>query len=252
MTTTSRLASGFSALSPTAVRATPVVRTLGLLSLLLAGMSGAQAVEDDDEDFNAIARKERDPYRVNDWRLGYSMLPAGADISIMDSDSNANPNNYERETSWDLTGRTGLMWMTPWSGVSEDGDFILGLELSTNHCVIESSATSPEIDLRSYQVTLHPGLAWLLDDEFHIELNPYFGIGHAEFEQSLAGDGTGLYWEVGFRAAAYYTWSNNVQLGLQIGYLYATSEGEIEGTDTYDTEIDINGLTVGIQIGYRL
>ncbi|MBA3699306.1 MAG: hypothetical protein H0W78_10675 [Planctomycetes bacterium] len=252
MTTTSHLVPDFFIHSLTAARAATVVRTLAMVSLLVTGVTGAQAVEDDDEDFNTIARKERDPYRVNDWRLGYSMLPAGADISVIDSSGNANPANYERETNWDLTGRTGLMWMTPLSGVSEDGDFILGLELSTNHCVIESSATSPEIDLRSYQLTIHPGLAWLLDDQFHIELNPYFGLGHAEFEQSAAGDGTGLYWEVGFRAAGYYTWSNGVQLGLQIGYLYASSEGEIEGSATYDTEIIINGLTVGIQLGYRL
>jgi hypothetical protein len=250
MTTTSRRASIFPVLSPTAAHA--CARTLGLVSLLLAAVATTQAAEDD-EDFNSIARKERDPYRVNDWRLGYSMLPAGADISIMDSDSNANPANYDRETNWDLTGRTGLMWMTPWSGVSENGDFILGLELSTNHCVIETSTASPEIDLRSYQLTIHPGLAWLLDDQFHIELNPYLGIGHAQFEQSLAGDGTGIYWELGFRAAAYYTWQNGVQLGLQVGYLYGSSDGEIKGAnDTFDTEIIINGLTMGIQLGYRL
>ena len=251
MTTTSRPLSVFSAFSLASSLA-GTARTAGILSLLLASVATAQAVEDDDEDFNAIARKEKDPHHVNDWRFGYSMLPAGADISIMDSNS-ANPANYERDTNWDLTGRTSLMWMTPWSGVGEDGDFIFGLELSTNHCVIEKSSTSPEIDLRSYQITIHPGLAWLLDDEFHVELNPYLGVGQAEFEQSAAGDGTGLYWEIGFRAAGYYTWSNGVQLGLQIGYLFATAEGDIEGGgSTYDTEININGLTVGLQLGYRL
>lgn len=252
MTTPFRLTSVFSALSPAAAHTVTCARALGIISLLLVGVGGAQAVEDDDEDFNAIARKERDPYRVNDWRLGYSMLPAGADITIMASGNDTNPANYQRETNWDLTGRTGLMWMTPWSGISEDGDFILGLELSTNHCVIENGGNSPEIDLRSYQLTIHPGLAWLLDDAFHIELNPYIGVGHAQFEQSVAGDGSGLYWELGFRAAAYYTWRNNIQLGFQVGYMYGVSDGEIDGTETFDTEIIINGLTVGLQLGYRL
>lgn len=252
MTTTSRPSPAVSTIARTIAHTT--VRTMSIVSLLFAGIASTQAADDDDEDFNAIARKEKDPHHINDWRLGYSMLPAGADISIIDSSNDANPANYERETNWDLTGRTGLMWMTPWSGMSEDGDFIVGLELSTNHLVIESSGSSPEIDLRSYQLTLHPGLGWLLDDEFHIELNPYFGIGYAQFEQELAGDGTGLYWEVGFRAAGYYTWSNGVQLGLQIGYLYASSDGEIDGSagTTYDTTIDLNGLTVGLQLGYRL
>jgi hypothetical protein len=234
------------------LRTTALLRHASLAVLLLSAASGANAVEEDDEDFNSIARKEKDPHHVNDLRLGYSMLPAGADVSILDDDG-ANPANYDRSTNWDKTGRLGLMWMTPWSGVSEDGDFILGLELSTNHCVIESSTTSPEIDLRSYQLTLHPGLAWLLDDNFHVELNPYLGIGHAQFEQDIAGDGSALYWEVGFRAAGYYTWRNGVQLGLQLGYMYGYTEGDIEGgVSTYETEMSINGLTVGLQLGYRL
>jgi hypothetical protein len=220
-------------------------------SLLLLGALEVQAVEDD-EDFNAIMSREKDPYAVNDWRLGYTMLPAGAKVSIIDGSDATNPANYERETNWDLTGRTSLMWMTPWSGVSENGDFILGIELGTNHCVIESSPSSPEIDLRTYQVTLHPGLAWLLDREFHIEINPFVSVGHAQFEQNLAGDGSGLYWEAGLRAAAYYTWSNGYQLGMQIGYLFGKAEGELGESPTFDGEFEIQGMTVGIQLGYRL
>lgn len=233
------------------MRVSKSLRHTGLAMLMLAA-AGAHAVEDDDEDFSSILRKEKDPHHVNDLRLGYTMLPAGAEVSIMDRDDDANPANYDRKTNWDLTGRTGLMWMTPWSGVSEDGDFILGLEISTNHCVIESSSNSPEIDLRSYQLTIHPGLAWLLDDNFHVELNPYLGIGHAQFEQNLAGDGSALYWELGFRAAGYYTWSNGFQLGFQVGYLYGYTEGDIEGDSTYETEMALNGLTVGLQLGFRL
>jgi hypothetical protein len=62
-----------------------------------------------------------------------------------------------------------------------------------------------------------------------------------------------MYWEIGFRAAGYYTWENGVQLGLQIGYMFGSADGEIEGGgNTYDTEMKINGVTVGIQLGYRL
>ncbi len=228
------------------------VRLTGIASLLLCATVQAQAVEDDDEDFNAVLSREKDPHHINDWRFSYSMLPASANISMMDNSGNPNQANYRRETNWDLTGRTGVMWMTPWSGLSEDGDFILGLELSTNHCVIEESASSPEIDVRSYQVTVHPGLAWLLDTGFHIEINPYVGVGHSQFEQSVAGDGSGLYWEVGLRAAAYYTWRSGFQLGMQLGYMYGKTDGEIDGSGTFDTEIEIQGMTLGIQLGYRL
>ncbi len=242
MTTPSRSLSAFPAL----------VRCTGIASLLLCASVSAQAAVDDDEDFNAVLSREKDPHHINDWRLGYSMLPANANISILDKGNDSNPANYKRDTNWDKTGRTGLMWMTPLSGLSEDGDFILGLELSTNHCVIDTSINSPEIDMRSYQLTVHPGMAWLLDEQFHIELNPYVGVGQAQFKQSLAGDGSALYWELGFRAAAYYTWRNGIQLGLQTGYMYGKTSGEMSGNGTFDTDIEIQGVTLGIQIGYRL
>jgi hypothetical protein len=229
-----------------------LVRTAAIAALLLSA-TGVQAVEEDDEDFNAIARKEHDPSHVNDWRFSYTMLPARADITIMDKADEGNPANYRRSTNWDLTGRTGLLWMTPWSGVGEDGDFIFGLELSTNHCVIEKSDVSPEIDMRTMQVTIHPGLSWLLDDNFHIEINPFLSLGQAQFEQSEAGDGSDLYFELGLRFGAYYTWRSGFQFGLQTGYLYGFTEGEISGGGaTYDTEIKIQGIFLGAQIGYRL
>jgi hypothetical protein len=230
-----------------------VLRVAGIASLLLAGIVNAQAVEDDEEDFNAIARKERDPYHLNDWRFGYTMLPASADISVMDQDSDANSNNFQRDTNWDLTGRTGLTWMTPLGGLHENGDFILGLELSTNHLVIDEEESNPEFDLRTYQLTIHPGLAWLLDEGFHIEVNPFASIGHAQYDLPIAGDGSSLYWEVGLRFAAFYTWDNGFQLGMQTGFLYGKTDGELEGGGaTYDAEVELMGIFMGIQLGYRL
>ena len=241
MTTPSRSLSAFPAL----------VRCTGIASLLLCASVSAQAAVDDDEDFNAVLSREKDPHHMNDWRFCYGMLPASANISIMDNDV-TNPANYKRDTNWDKTGRTGVMWMTPWSGLAEDGDFILGLEFSTNHCRIDQSISSPEIDMRSYQLTIHPGLAWLLDTNFHLELNPLAGIGQSQVKQSAAGSGNTLYWEVGLRAAAFYTWSNGFQLGMQTGYLYGKTTGDISGNGTFATDIELQGVFLGLQVGYRL
>jgi hypothetical protein len=229
-----------------------VLRSVGVASLLLASIVGAQAA-DDDEDFNAIARRQKDRYHVNDWRLGYTMLPAGANVSIMDKSDDTNPGNFKRDTNWDQTGRTGLTWMTPWSGVHENGDFILGIELSTNHCLINSSETSPELDLRTFQLTIHPGLAWLLEDNFHVEINPFVGAGPATYDLNVAGDGSSLYWEVGLRLGAFYTWDNGFQLGMQTGYMYGKVDGDLKGGGaSYNADIEVQGLFMGIQIGYRL
>jgi hypothetical protein len=171
----------------------------------------------------------------------------------MDPADETNPDNFRRETNWDLTGRTGLTWMTPWSGVQENGDFILGLEVSTNRMVIEASNVSPNIDVRSYQVTLHPGLSWLLDDNFHIEINPFIGAGQAEYELDIAGSGSDLYWEFGLRFAAFYTWNNGFQLGMQTGYLYGRAKGELDGDSAVmDAKIEVAGMFMGLSIGLRL
>ena len=242
-----------------------VARHVGIASLLLFAATGAQAVEDDDDNFDVAMAKERalDPTYVNDWRFSYSMLPASSRISILDHSDQTNPGNFRSETNWDLTGRTGVMWMTPWSGLSQNGDFILGLEASTNHTVIESdNATTGSglynyeaaVDFRSYQLTLHPGLAWLLDDGFHIEINPYFGAGVGILTYDLAGaSSAGFYWEVGVRGAAYYTWKNGIQVGMQLGYMYGTSKSELQATSSnYDTDLTIQGMTLGLQLGLRL
>jgi hypothetical protein len=231
------------------------VRAVAMTASLMTAMGAvvAEDADDDDEDFNTRISTEFDPTYINDFRFSYAMLPANADISMLDKNDSGNAGNYQRESVWDKAGRTGVMWMTPWSAASENGDFIVGLEISTNHYVIEQAASSPEIDYRTVQLTIHPGLAWLIEDNFHIEINPFFGVGQAQFDQNIAGDGSDIYFELGLRFGAYYTWRNGFQLGMQTGYLYGYTEGETVGNDaTFDTEIVTQGLFLGFQIGYRL
>ena len=231
------------------VRALCCGMLVALLAMNMGSLSAATSVNDDDEDFNAVIRKVYDPYRMNDLRIGYTMLPATARIKILDRTDELNSANYDRDTNWDKTGRLGLMWMTPWSKLLEDGEFIVGLEASTNHLIIEQNSNSPLIDLRTYQVTLHPGIGWLLDTNFHVEVNPYISAGIGEYEQSQAGSGSDPYFEGGLRWAGYYTWRTGLQLGMQMSYHYGRLKGEMEN---YDVKFVIQGLTLGLQLGYRL
>jgi len=222
---------------------------VALLAMNIGGLSAATSVKDDDDDFNAVIRKVYDPYRMNDLRIGYTMLPAGARIRIVDRTDELNGANYHRDTNWDQTGRIGLMWMTPWSKLLEDGEFIVGLEASTNHLIINEGSNSPLIDLRTYQLTVHPGIGWLLGTNFHVEVNPYFSAGYGEYEQSKAGTGSAPYFEGGLRGAGYYTWRSGLQLGLQMAYHYGRLKGEMEN---YDVKFIMQGVTLGLQLGYRL
>jgi hypothetical protein len=226
-------------------------------TLFLCALSSHAALtaadKGDEEDYNAIAKAEHDPYHVNDLRLTYTMLPAGARVGIVNTANDLDASTYDRETNWDKTGRTGLLWMTPWSGLNEDGDFMLGLEISTNHLLIEKSNNQPEIDFRTYQFTVHPGLGWLLTRHTHLEISPYGSLGYGSYDYDNSPtaivSGNYIFFELGLRTAYYYTWNNGVQLGGQIAFHFGHLRGETN--PSYDIDLEMMGLTLGVQLGYR-
>jgi hypothetical protein len=189
------------------------------------------------------------PVSLNDWRFGYGLLPNRAKISILTKDGSFDPNIYDKETNWDKTGRTGLTWMTPWSDLSEDGGFLLAFELMTNHYVIESSDTNPEISYRSVALAVHPGLGWELGDQTHLEISPFAGLG---FSTLNVGTGHGLYFEFGLRAGVFYTCANRWQFGLNAAYMYAHSKEDFTANDKkFEATISSSGPAAAISIGYR-
>jgi hypothetical protein len=206
------------------------------------------------EEWNSVVEYDTenryDSTLVNDWRLGYTMLSTKADVSLLDKSASGLDPNYKLETNWDQAGRTGVMWMTPLSTADE---FILGLELSTNRFALDNGTNYPGLDLRTYQLTVHPGLGWSIDDRLVIEVNPFVSLGYAQLDVTGLGSSSDLYYELGLRFGSYYTWRNGFQLGLQTGYLYGTTKSELSaGSAKYDSDIKLNGIFLGIQFGIRL
>ena len=216
----------------------------------------AMAAEDDDEtepDFDSLDFGLDQQTGLNDWRLGYGLMPTSAKISLMDGSNQANSANYDKDTSWDKTGRTGVMWMTPWAGVlDESGGFIFGLELTRNHGLKEAKDSSPGIDAVAYALTIHPGIGWAFDRHLHIEINPFAGVGLGQVKEDGYGGSNGLYYEVGLRTAAYYTFTSRYQIGLQVAYMMSQFKGSIPANGgSLDVDVQSTGLVLGLQFGYR-
>lgn len=229
-----------------------VGRSAGLA--LLCGLPlalSAASFDDNNETFDDSGFVPGGPHGLNDIRLGYSMLPAGAKVEILSSAITA-PGNYDKETTWDKTGRVGLTWMTPISELEETGGFLVGLECSSNHYVIEASSKGPSIDMRALVLTIHPGLGWEFDRHHHLELGPQFGIGFSTVKEGGIGSAGGLYYELGFRVAYYYTFTR-WQIGTSIFALYANGTADMSANG-YDYSVDVraSGVGAGLQIGYRL
>lgn len=216
----------------------------------------AMAAEDDENepDFDSLDFGLDQQTRMNDWRLGYGLMPTSAKISLMDGSNAANSANYRKDTSWDKTGRTGVMWMTPWGGsLDESGGFLLGLEVTRNHGIKSAKDSSPGIDAVAYALTLHPGIGWAFDRHLHIEVNPFIGVGLAQVKQDGYAGSSGLYYEAGLRTAAYYTFKSRFQIGLQVAYMMNQSKGSIAANGgSLDVDVQSTGLTLGLQFGYRL
>ena len=231
-------------------------RTVGLAAglALLCGAPltlSAASFDDNNETFDDSGFVPGGAHGLNDIRLGYSMLPAGAKVEILSSSITA-PGNYDKESTWDKTGRIGLTWMTPLSELDETGGFVVGLEFSSNHYVIDTSSKGPGIDMRAYSFTIHPGLGWELDRHHHLELGPFLGIGLANVDEDGVGSAGGLYYELGFRVAYFYTFTR-WQIGANIFALYASAIAKMSANGyDYDVDVRASGIGAGLQIGYRL
>jgi hypothetical protein len=223
--------------------------------LLLAGAAHAVDVggfkPSDANDQNADDRAYEDGgvVELDDLRLGYGFLPPKTNISILPKGGGFTVINYDKTTNWDKTGRTGLTWMTPWSDLDEDGGFLFGIELHTDHYVIEASQTNPAISYRAIAVSILPGIGWTIFDRTELEITPFGGVG---VSMTNYGTGLGTYLEVGFRTGIIYTFANHLQAGLTASYMMSKGNMSLKnnGVD-YDARISGNGIAAALQIGYR-
>lgn len=118
-------------------------------------------------------------------------------------------------------------------------------------------AGEPDISVTALAGTLHFGWGFELvtrtSGRFHVEITPFLGagMGVADWTDGLSGaddDRAGIYYEVGARAGAYYTWNNGMQLGLNARWMYGDLDVDLFNTGT---NLSVSGLTIGLDLGYR-
>ncbi len=222
--------------------------------LLMAGTVQAVDIGGARSDPNDQAAEDRafeqsGVVEIDDLRLGYGFLPPKTSITILPKGGGFTVINYDKTTNWDKTGRTGLTWMTPWSELDEDGGFLFGMELHTDHYVITASQINPSISYRAIALSIMPGIGWEIFNRTALELTPFGGVGVA---MTNYGTGLGTYFELGFRAGLIYTFANHWQAGLTAAYMLSKGNMSLKNNGvSYDARISGNGLAAALEVGYR-
>lgn len=169
-------------------------------------------------------------YDINDLRLNAGFLP---------EHTTANGNGY----NWDHNYRLGLLGMRAPKALGEAGGLIYGGEVSFNTGSKavpgnETSATTLMFDGMvgwAYRLDAYPAI--------HFEGTPFLGIGMGRYSDDIGGSTTEFTYEYGLRAAAYYTFENMWQAGLDLRYMQTIAEpqfgGGIGGVDLKTTGLAI-------------
>jgi len=223
--------------------------------LLLAGaaqavdVGGSKPSDASDQVAEDRAFEDGGVVEIDDLRLDYGFLPPKTNISILPKGGGFTLINYDKTTNWDKTGRSGLYWLTPWSELDEDGGFLFGVELHTDHYVIEQSQINPSISYRAIALSIFPGIGWTIFDRTELEITPFAGVGVA---MTNYGTGLGIYEEIGFRVGLAYTFANHWQAGFNASYMMSKGNMDLKNNGiSYDARISGNGLAAAIELGYR-
>jgi hypothetical protein len=218
------------------------------LLILVAGASLRAAdplhplvrVDNDDELLGGMT-----PVLVDDVRLGYGLLPLSARIST-DAGQKA---GYVRHGDLSSGVRMSALWMLPVGTIDDDGDGMLGLELSRNAYHQDQTAADPLIDYRSYALTLHADIGWRMGRFLHAEIGPFAGAGISSMNP---GPDYGPYWEYGGRIACYVTIAHHLQFGIDARYEGTYGRQSFPyGTMQERVVIKTSGPSGMAQVGYR-
>jgi hypothetical protein len=210
-----------------------------LMAMLACSLAVAGAYADD-EILGALA-----PIQVDDLRFGYGLLPLSARISTQAGQQAG----YARHGTLSSGERLSALWMLPVGTIDDDGDGMLGLELSRNAYHQDQTAVDPLIDYRSYALTLHADMGWRFSRSVHGEIGPFVGSGISSMNHS---SGYGPYWEYGVRIACYLTIFHHLQIGIDGRYEGTYGRQSFEyGTVQERVVIRTSGPSGMVQLGYR-
>jgi hypothetical protein len=155
-------------------------------------------------------------YDINDLRLTGGFMPKHNQVDSTSS-------------NWSKDYRLSFMWVRSPSPLQDIGGLIYGVEGTFDSA--GKSTPSGDVSVLRFMGNALVGWAYRLPNHpsLHFEATPMLGLGFERYHSAVGGSPTTLGYEYAFRVAAYYTWMNMWQAGLDLRYLSNHSEPDFGG-----------------------
>lgn len=147
-----------------------------------------------------------------------------------------------------------------WSKTNPDFAWIwgAGLFFSSSNGTDDDDLDPWEYDLATFGILGQGGVAYRIGNIVVLEAQPYLGVGGASLEaQDASGfevlDGTASYFLFGIKAGAFVEITDNIELGVEVGYQGFNAETEVEDLIgfNYDLILSGNGLHAAGVIAFK-
>jgi hypothetical protein len=216
--------------------AAPVLLLLMMFAARLAGFDPGES-QQRFLDVRLQAGLERGFSEIDDEDARGQPSLAGA-VTLMYGDiGSARP--HEAENDWQE-------WM-------DDLGFVLGGRAAAVHWTGDPGRDSGRrVSRESFGLAVVGGLAWRWNDSVHLELCGLYGVGVSSTGKAIEGEfeRSGAMRWYGVEAGTYYTWRNNLQTGLTLGYDQARFDAPL-GASGDDVAWRAGGVDAYASLGYR-
>jgi hypothetical protein len=191
--------------------------------------------------------------RFIDVRLQAGVERGFTDIDGVDSHGRISPAGAVTAMYGDVGSAARHEAENEWQEWLDDIGFVLGARAAAIRWTGDPGGdTAQRRTLESFGLAVVGGLAWTWNPQVHLELCGIYGVGVAstgkaiefEFDQNGA-----MRW-YGIELGTYYTWPNQVQTGLTLGYDQARFDAPLT-TGGDDAAWRAGGLNGYLALGYR-
>ena len=162
-----------------------------------------------------------------------TLVSGNSNVAILN-----NSGESGRDADRNYRGQVQLVW----GNLGPAGGIIVGGGVAMNQAHFDNGAQDGDVTIPVVDVLVGYGYAFV--PQWHAELTPFAGIGRASYSvhdhsSTVTSDVSSKYIEYGAKLGTYYTFTEHLQVGIEIPYLIGRFDPEYNhnnGTDSYSID----------------